>query len=318
MPKPPNLTEKQKSRLQILEPALRNAVRLGNYNQAKRITLDIQKLLRPTGHETRLMQNKNWLFEAAMEAGYLETAITGFFGIRNKTSKRTRIHLEATALLAICYLRKTEIELAEPLMAEVLRNDTVIKSDKRRREFRKLTIQRFEEEIAFASLKGTNYGLINIDEVQRKAGELVRTTSEMDMYEIIGESVPRVTADFILKVNSFSRGQIPSSELKFLPSPKEHMKETEIGQTVFSAMKRVLWRSLCDKNSDVYQAWFEGGMMLVLDRKYIAIAIVTILNDKGIGLSLLAASFSALIIKMGLEVFCELYIPDGVMDIKGR
>jgi len=59
-------------------------------------------------------------------------------------------------------------------------------------------------------------------------------------------------------------------------------------------------------------------MMLVLDRKYIAAAIVVLLNDRGIGLSLLAASFAALIIKMGLEVFCEVFVPEGVMDIKGR
>jgi hypothetical protein len=34
----------------------------------------IQRLLRPTGHETRLMKAKAWLFEAAMEAGEPQTA----------------------------------------------------------------------------------------------------------------------------------------------------------------------------------------------------------------------------------------------------
>jgi hypothetical protein len=135
---------------------------------------------------------------------------------------------------------------------------------------------------------------------------------------MIGESVPRVTSEFIMKINDFSRNQIPSSDIKLLRDPKDHMKETEVGQTVFSAMKRVLWRSLCDKNSDVYQAWYQGGLMLVLDRKYIAVAIVTILNDRNIGLSLLAASIAALVIKMGLEVFCEVYKPEGVLEIKGR
>jgi len=190
------------------------------------------------------MQNKNWLFEAAMEAGHLQIAIKGFLGNRNKTSKNTRVHLEATALLAICYLRKAEIEKAEPLIAEVLRNDTVIRSDKRRREFRRHIIQRFEEEIAFATFKGNKYGYIDVEEVQNKAGELVRSSSELEMYEMVGKSVPRVTTDFILKIHDFSRKQIPTSEVKFLPNPEDHQKESEIGKTVFSAMKRVLWRSL--------------------------------------------------------------------------
>jgi hypothetical protein len=48
------------------------------------------------------MQSKVWLFEAAMEAGNLDIAEAGFVGVRAKCSKGTRLHLEATALLAIC------------------------------------------------------------------------------------------------------------------------------------------------------------------------------------------------------------------------
>jgi hypothetical protein len=102
MPKPPNLSEGQKSRLRILEPALRQAVRSGNFQAAKIHAADIQSLLRPTGHEARLMQAKNWLFEAAMEAGDLQYAEAGFNGVRQRTSPAARVHLEATALLAIC------------------------------------------------------------------------------------------------------------------------------------------------------------------------------------------------------------------------
>src|SRR6266566_719106 len=133
MPKPPHLTEPQKRRLRILEPALQNAVRLGNYGLAKRITSDIQDVLRPTGHETRLMQAKAWLFEAAMGAGELDIAESGFVGIRQKTAQGTRIHLEATALLAICYLRKNRLDLAEPFIAEALKRDKNISSPERRR-----------------------------------------------------------------------------------------------------------------------------------------------------------------------------------------
>src|SRR5229473_6082835 len=114
MPRPLPLTENQKQRLHALEPELRNASRLGDYSTARRITAEIQALLRPTRHETRLQQAKAWLFEAAMEAGDLNTAELGFIGVRKKTTPGTRIYLEATALLAICYLRKDRLDLAEP------------------------------------------------------------------------------------------------------------------------------------------------------------------------------------------------------------
>ena len=78
------LTDNQKRRLKLLEPALRQAVKLGKYERAQLLTHEIQDVLRPTGHETRLMQAKNWLFEAALESGNLEFAISGFQGVRKK------------------------------------------------------------------------------------------------------------------------------------------------------------------------------------------------------------------------------------------
>jgi hypothetical protein len=94
--KPPRLTPQQLSRLHIVEPALKEAAMRGDYEAAKKYGLDAQNILRPTGHETRLMQSKAWLFEAAMEAGQLEVAEKGFQGIRGKTAQGTRQHLEAT------------------------------------------------------------------------------------------------------------------------------------------------------------------------------------------------------------------------------
>lgn len=103
---PEKLTAEQRAQLATLEPRLRSAADARDYKQAKAVTLQIQNVLRPTGHDARLMKAKNQLFEVAMETGNLTTAITGFIGVRKKVSKRTRLYLEATTLLAICYLRK--------------------------------------------------------------------------------------------------------------------------------------------------------------------------------------------------------------------
>jgi hypothetical protein len=63
---------------------LRAAAAAGDYAKAKIFTGEIQKVLRPTGHETRLMQAKNWYFEAALAAGNIEEAAAGFIGVRGK------------------------------------------------------------------------------------------------------------------------------------------------------------------------------------------------------------------------------------------
>lgn len=67
MSRPHKLTEIQKERLSRLEPQLKFAVEDKDFDTAKRIVADIQEFLRPTGHITRLVQIKNWLFELAIE-----------------------------------------------------------------------------------------------------------------------------------------------------------------------------------------------------------------------------------------------------------
>ena len=58
----------------------------------------------------------------------------------------------------------------------------------------------------------------------------------------------------------FSRKQLPAADIKLLADPRDRINDEEVGRTVFSSIKRVLWRSLCDPSSDIYQAWFHKGM----------------------------------------------------------
>jgi len=133
----------------MLEPMLMAASDSRDYDKAKEITLRIQNVLRPTGHEVRLMQSKNRLFEVAMESGNIDTAIRGFIG---EVSKRTRLYLEATSLIAICYLRKKDLKLAKPFMLEALNCENNIKSITRKTEYRVALAKRFDEEALLASL----------------------------------------------------------------------------------------------------------------------------------------------------------------------
>ena len=314
MARPPALTQTQKQRLRVLEPALREAAHKGDYEAAQRITAELQNLLRSTGHETRLMQQKAWLFEAAMEAGDLSTAELGLIGVRNKTAAGTRTYLEATALLAICYLRKDRFDLAQPLIAETIRREKNITSTKRRRRFIRAIVRRFEEEGALASLKGKGSDRLDPSELQEEAGNLLRTMNEDEVLAVMGRSLPKETVAYLLKIDMFSRGQLPPADVKYLPLPEELVKHKQLGETIFGSIRRVLYRSLCDPESDVYKAWFNHGLLTVLDKKYLAIAVTATLSGLNIGIKALAVSATALVIKVGIEVFCERYKPSGVMD----
>ena len=258
------------------------------------------------------MQAKNWLFEAALEAGEIQTAISGFIGIRKKTSAYTRVHLEATALLAVCYLRLNQTDKAKPLMQIVLKDDKCIRSERRRRQFRHRIIRRFNEEVAIAALRGSGTEILDACELQDEAGQLLQFTED-ELFFRVGASTPVQIIAKIVQMDEFSRNAIPHEEVKFLPSRDDLKQKGEIGRTVFSAFKTVLYKSLCDKNSEVYKAWYTHGVALVLSKTYIGTAVATICLDCGIGIKALAVSVTALLLRFGLDVYCERFKPESVM-----
>ncbi|MEX2305276.1 MAG: hypothetical protein WD595_03695, partial [Waddliaceae bacterium] len=51
-----------------------------------------------------------------------------------------------------------------------------------------------------------------------------------------------------------------------------------------------------------------------LSKKFIGSAVVATFSGLGIGLNALAVSVTALLIKFGLEVFCDAYQPEALME----
>ncbi|MHB1194852.1 MAG: hypothetical protein ACYC6F_17635 [Longimicrobiales bacterium] len=285
------------------------------------MALEIQEVLRATGHETRLMQAKNWLFEAAMGAGKISAvAIPGFVGVRKKTRPSTRVYLEATALLAICHLRLNDPDKAEPYIAEALRRiDPNITSDKRRAQFRRRVIDVFEAEWVLATLRATQpFEALDPAQVEDEAGRLVATASEDELMELLGRSVPSEVVERIYRVYDFARTQVPPGEQLYLPSPKDRRRQKEVGKTVYEAARIVVWRSLCDPSNDVYKLWFESGVQAVVNKKVVGTAVVAALGGLTIGWLALAAALTAMIFKMGLDVFCEVSKLEGLMIGRGE
>lgn len=311
---PPNLTEQQKIRLALLEPALHKAVYCSDYNAAKSLATEIQGLLRATGHETRLMQSKNWLFEAALNAGELHTAESGFRGVLKKTNPSTKIHLEAMALLVVCLLRLKKISEAETLIPKVL-NSKNIKTPEKRRVFLLNVTKRFEMEGFISAVRNLESENLNIQEIDNEAVEAIKANkSEQELYLQIAAALPNSVIDYVNRIDKASRKQLTLVELKYLPAPKNLEKSVEQGKSFFDSLKLVIWKSICDPQSEIYKAWYTNGMSQVLSKKYYTFAVTTVLFELGFAIKAIAVPVIALLIKFGLEVYCEKYKPVEILD----
>jgi hypothetical protein len=301
--------ESLNNRLEKLTPQFKKAINEKNIYDAKIVISDLQHVLRTLSKTARLVEFKNQLYELALEEKDYDFAIDGFLSNRTLVSNTTRLHLEATALLAIAYLRKNEIEKAKPFIKEVLQNKKVIKTDSTREKFNKEIIARFDEECALASLRSNAKVEFNLDELHDEVVRLLNDSTDEQLYGIIGRTLPKFTKDLLYEVDKFSKNQLSYKEQKMLSAPEELVKDEPAGRTVFSSFKRVVYKSLCDTTSEVYKAWYTNGVGAVVDKKFITAAVALALSGQGIGAFALAISAAALVIRFGLDVYCEQYKP---------
>lgn len=318
MSRPPRLTEHQRSDLADLEPRLQQAAIRGDYSTAQQVTAQIQRLLRPTGHETRLMKCKNWLFEAAMEAGDFATAEAGFVGVRSKVAPTTRVYLEATALLAICLLRQRKVTEAKGYIAETLRCLRNVQSRGEQQRFRREMVARFEQESLIGALGSTGSDQFAEDTLQQNAGQLCQTVDERELLRRLGQALSPATIAILEDVRAHSRNVLTADEKKALPSPESLANDVSRGETLFAALKRSAWRALCDSDSDVYKLWWTKGISAVMDKKALTAALVAALGGLRIGQYAVIACVLALIFKVGLEAFCEVSKPKLLMETRSR
>ncbi|MRX67046.1 hypothetical protein SAMN06265349_102980 [Flavobacterium resistens] len=310
------LSEKQKERLRILEPKLKNAITEQNFEIAKDIVLDLQTLLRPTNHLVRLIQSKNKLYELAIELNKADFAINGLLSNEKVLNENTRIYLETISLIAICYLRTKNIPSAQEYIRKVLQNHSVIKTERTRSIFHSEIISRFNEEVAMATLTSNQKVHLDEDEIEREAIRIIQTLTDDEIFSQIGQRSPKATKDLIFQIHDFSTKQLPSAERLALPSPNQMIMDKEVGITVFESVKRVIYNSLCNPESEIYKTWFDNGMQMVLSKGYIKSAVVSCLVNIGFGISMIASSIVALVMKFGIEVYCTKYKPIYISDIR--
>ena len=177
-----------------------------------------------------------------------------------------------------------------------------------------MIVKRFEEEGLFSALRDVGYESLDTNEIDRAAIIQVQTLTEDEMFAIIGASIPREAIDFLLKVDLAAKRQLMEKEVRYLPSSGEIVKPSKLGRTVFGSLKSTLWRSLCDPASEIYKVWCGQGFAIVLNKKYFAAAVAAMCVDLGLGIRAIAISTTALLIKFGLEVFCDRFKPECIMD----
>lgn len=319
MPGPVKLPKKQLVRVRDLESKFSVELKKGKLKSAKLILNDLKDILGSYFHEARILENYLKLYETALEIWQIPVAIKGFQFVRKNANVNTRLHLEATTLLAICHLREKNVNLAEPLMAEVLQNDKVIKSESKRFEFRAAIVERFDQEGALAALAESSPYIYDAskNEIHKEAVEILKQgKTEDDIREMLGASVPDSVKDYLYRIDSISKNLLSYEQRKRLPGPKEVIKNKSLGLIIFGGFKRKLYKYICDENSDAYQAWLKGGLNSILDSSFIASIVVTALADLRIGASALAARVSAYIMNQGITNFCNNNKPSSLMVLR--
>lgn len=298
----------------MLEPRLRACVRTADFGTAKEIAARIQLLLKPTGHVTRLLQAKNWLYECALAAGETEFAITGYTGTRKLVSPDTRAHLEATVLLAICYIRTKDFDKAKPLIRQAVLSINNVQSPRRRIQLHRRILSRVEEECLLSGIVEALPKQLELDVVHEQAVELVRSKSEDEIYVMIGHAMPGDAVHLLDSVQQFYLGLLPSPERKLLAGPQQAnaAKIRELGKKIHGAFKRVAWKSVCDPKTEIHKAW-SNGLSIAYDKKYLTASLVVAFQSWKITSVMLVASVIALAMKFGATVFCEAFAPDSIM-----
>lgn len=318
MARPPELTDVQRRRLKTLDRQLKRATEQGDFERAKRAFATVREVLQPSGHRTALHERRLWLCEAALGAADYRFAEMGLVSIRGDVSSRTRLYLEATTLLAIVYLRQQRLDEAEKMMSEVFLNDRVIASKASRRRFIKIVLERFREEATLASLVGKGDDDLDPERIQREAGELVNRRNRDELYAEVANSLPVSTRNYLMQVEEATRRQLPSADRQMLPAPQKIIQPSKLGRTVMGALKRVLYRALCDPDSEIHQTWVREGIGAVLNKTFIGTSVASALGGYRIGIAGLASAAAALLIQIGIETFCEMYEPRTIMDMRGK
>ncbi|MBD3351645.1 MAG: hypothetical protein GF364_09185 [Candidatus Lokiarchaeota archaeon] len=306
------LPESTLIKLREFEPKLRRAAKYGQIREAERIIKEIQFLFVNDRSHYRILQAKNWYYQALLEDNQVNAAEQGFEAVRLRANHNTRTHLEATMLLGICCLRKRDIESAKKYIREAIQSINSIKSDIRRNQLQKRILERIEVESILGQLSATtSTSIINQDELHKKAVKMLQSKSDEEIYGLVGASIPQDSLKLIENIKGYSMNLLPPHDQKLLVSPIPQSNIT-FGKKVIDTIKRTGWRTICDPDSQIYNLW-KNQVPEVFNKGYFASAVAATCAKFSIGLPILAIGVVAILMKYGAQEFCETFQPKDIM-----
>jgi hypothetical protein len=300
------------ARIRPLEQRLLTAVRAGATERAIETATEIQALYGSDRRHPRLLRAKLWMFESCLDSQRLTYAEAGLIGIRKLASPRTRLYLEASSLLAVCYLRQRKVADAKRLIREVIKNINNISSDRTRHAFQRRLIERVEEECILVELIGTGDDSLDPEDIHGKAVLLLQNSTDDEIFRLIGNSLPVAGVRLLTDVRDYSIKQLPEPDQQLLPGPPQSRQSKHLGKMAFALLRRVAWKTLCDADSPIFALWSKR-VPEIFNRSYFAAAIAASMSSLRIGVPLLASGVVALVMKYSAQEFCEIAKPKGIM-----
>ncbi|MGB8167733.1 MAG: hypothetical protein WCF18_09610, partial [Chthoniobacteraceae bacterium] len=90
-----------------------------------------------------------------------------------------------------------------------------------------------------------------------------------------------------------------------------------LGRRAGSLLKKIGWRAVCNAESPIYQLW-ASKVPEIYSLSYFAAAIERALTDMRIGIPMLAAGLTAILMKSSAVEFCEWAKPEPLMESRRK
>lgn len=299
--------------LHRLRPRIERAKTRGNADLAVELLRPLKKAFDAEPRHFRLLKAELLIFDTCIDANELHFAESGILSVRQRANKNTRIYIEATALLAVCYVRLKRFDEAKPLVRETMLFLNNIKTVTRRRQFQKRFIERIEDETILAELIVESAFPIEPERIRASAIELIQTKSEEEILRLAAEGIP---SNVVLKLQAvrryLSENVEKESDVKNLPPPPAELPTTGLGKRVFSVIGRICWKTLCAEDSPVYKTWY-NGLPERFEAAFLPAAVASGFQQYKIASTALAAGICATAMRYAAVEFCDATKPASLM-----
>lgn len=310
---PKKLTKTQKEALQKHEKPLQLASRMGRLDDARTHMSAIQKAFLDDREHSRVQGAKNWYAECLLDAGKTLEAKRFFESIRECSNNNTRVYIEATTFLGICYLRAKEYDAAKELFRFVIKSARTIKSTASRVQYYKRLESRIQDECILSQLIGGDVPDFDVKEIHDEAVKLIQqNTSEDELLEYVGNALPNSVQSTVDDITDFSRKQLSHADRRRLASPSKETSKKELGKRAVAVIKRIGWKIFCDEDSEIYKLWNTKAPE-VFGVSYFAQGIKHAMEDWKIGSMQVAIGLTAIALKYTCQEFCSIFKPESLM-----